>query len=299
MITPIIIVGDYNNRIVCSSVNNSEQRLSGYNNIVSDSLMSLSPLGLGKPIIVCHALNQPAIARQLVAFNIEATIVVEPCHKGSCAAITVAAIVSLLQHPATTLMVITHNKYNSYPDSFEHSLMRCVQYANKGFLASIIDQVPANTPEHLDGKITNKIKCLPNDKDVNPGVNFGIFSYQAQQLLDVVKKINPQLLASCQQSISLKSIEENNAIISLEPRFYNTCTHQDMGNTILCHVTKKAHISFNPQWKFLSSSIWMPIEAKHKQLPITHLKPALQLTHRTLVSPNIAKFNNRPFNQEK
>ena len=176
---------------------------------------------LAAPIIICNEDQRFIVAEQMREINVRPnSIILEPVGRNTAPAIALAAIKSLEKNDDPTLLILSSDHKIADEVSFKNAIENSLVFSNNGSLVTfgikptgpetgygyietyceISDQIPSTRiKKFIEKPSFDKAKTFIEDN--HHLWNSGIFLFKASTILKELKKYEPDLIKTCEESI--------------------------------------------------------------------------------------------------
>ena len=176
---------------------------------------------LAAPIIICNEDQRFIVAEQMREINVRPnSIILEPVGRNTAPAIALAAIKSLEKNDDPTLLILSSDHKIADEVSFKNSIENSLGFSNNGSLVTfgikptgpetgygyietyceISDQISSTKiKKFIEKPSFDKAKTFIEDN--HHLWNSGIFLFKASTILKELKKYEPDLIKTCEESI--------------------------------------------------------------------------------------------------
>ena len=176
---------------------------------------------LAAPIIICNEDQRFIVAEQMREINVRPnSIILEPVGRNTAPAIALAAIKSLEKNDDPTLLILSSDHKIADEVSFKNAIENSLVFSNNGSLVTfgikptgpetgygyietyceISDQIPSTKiKKFIEKPSFDKAKTFIEDN--HHLWNSGIFLFKASTILKELKKYEPDLIKTCEESI--------------------------------------------------------------------------------------------------
>ncbi len=230
-IIPVILCGGSGTRLWPLSRKSFPKQFLSLSSNSNLSLLQLTQeriknlIGVQEPILICNEEHRFLVAEQMRQINITPkTILLEPFGRNTGPAITLAAIKALEFEEDPTLLILSSDHMIEDENNFLRVIEAGLDYSKKQRLVTfgIVPRSPETGYGYIKSKdpISNSlnsgsmIDCFvekPNLKKAKEFItdkrytwNSGMFMFQAQTILNEIKKYSPEIFQHC-----IKSLKDN------------------------------------------------------------------------------------------
>ena len=176
---------------------------------------------LAAPIIICNEDQRFIVAEQMREINVRPnSIILEPVGRNTAPAIALAAIKSLEKNDDPTLLILSSDHKIADEVSFKNAIENSLVFSNNGSLVTfgikptgpetgygyietyceISDQISSTKiKKFIEKPSFDKAKTFIEDN--HHLWNSGIFLFKASTILKELKKYEPELIKTCEESI--------------------------------------------------------------------------------------------------
>ncbi len=236
------------------------------------------------PIIICNEEQRFLVAEQMREINISPkSIILEPFGKNTAPAITIAALKALEESNEKILLVLSSDHEIKDPLSFKKAIEEGIKDAKNEKLVTF--GIKPDSPEtgygyiEIEENISNQeVKSLPVKNFIEKPVlekakeysstdnflwNSGIFLFKASTIINLLKKYEPELLCSCEDSLSKSSKDFD--FQRLEKNSFGLCPNISIDNAIMEKTKDSFVVPLNAGWSDVGNwgALWN-IEEKDK-----------------------------------
>ena len=228
------------------------------------------------PLIVCNQEHRFMVAEQLRTINIKPNaILLEPVGRNTAPAIAIAALSVQRQDPNGLMLVLPADHLIRNAPAFHLAVARAAQIAAQGYLATF--GIVASSPETGFGYIRQGIAITdhPHTFQVREFVekpdlataeqyvasgeyywNSGMFLFQAQDLIDELRRLRPDILSACEAA--LDQAQNDLDFVRLDPTAFAACPSESIDYAVMEHTQKAAVVPADINWSDIGAwnSIW-------------------------------------------
>lgn len=227
---------------------------------------------LGEPIIICNNEQRFMVADQVQSIGLTAQIILEPMARNTAPAIAVAALSALKISPEAIIVVLAADHLIENTDEFRRCLDLAIKAAGENKLVTF--GVVPTRPETGYGYI----KTAAAEGSVQPVQQFvekpnrelaeeylaagcyywnsGMFVFPAAQLINELTALQPQMVASAQQSLS--EAKKDLDFIRLDGANFQNCSNISIDYALMEHTSNAWSVALNAGWSDLGSwdAVW-------------------------------------------
>ena len=239
---------------------------------------------LENPIIICNEEQRFLVAEQMREISITPkSIILEPCGRNTAPAIAVAALKAYEESDEKILLVLSSDHEIKDPLSFKKAIEAGIKDAKNEKLVTF--GIKPDHPETGYGYIESKEKLSHQTLRSFPVKNFiekpllektkeyisndhylwnsGIFLFKSSTIINLLNKYEPELLASCKDSLSKSS--KDNDFQRLEKNSFNSCPNISIDNAIMEKTKNACVVPLSAGWSDVGNwgALWN-IEEKDK-----------------------------------
>jgi mannose-1-phosphate guanylyltransferase/mannose-6-phosphate isomerase len=223
------------------------------------------------PLIVCGNDHRFLVAEQLRQIGVEPTaILLEPEGRNTAPAVAVAAIYLNAIDPEAMMLVLPADHVINDPQSFEKAVVLATQSAESGSLVTF-GIVPTG-PETGYGYIrrgaasggsdraflVEKFVEKPNQETAKRFVdtgdyswNSGIFLFSASAYLDELRKLRPEIVASCESAV--RDAYKDMTFCRLHEASYASCPSDSIDYAVMEHTDRAVVVLADIGWSDVGS----------------------------------------------
>ena len=273
-IQPVVLSGGSGTRLWPKSRKAYPKQLHtlyGDHTMLQHTLLRVS--GNAGPIVVCNDSQRFMVAEQITEVSESgASILLEPVGRNTAPAIAVAAMQAIKKNSDAILVVLPADHLIKDQDAFTKALNIAVKKAEQGALVAF-GIVPnkaetgygyINAPDaKKDGASINQFVEKPNAKTAESYVasgeyfwNSGMFVFSAQAYLDELKKYEPEMVATCEQSFAEAKTDLD--FVRLDEVSFAECKDISIDYAVMERTNKAWMVPLDAQWSDLGSweSLW-------------------------------------------
>lgn len=228
------------------------------------------------PLIVCNQEHRFMIAEQLRSINIKPNaILLEPVGRNTAPAIAIAALAIQRQDPNGLMLVLPADHLIRDEPAFHTAVAQAAQIAAQGYLATF--GIVASSPETGFGYIrqgtaiaghpqtfqvrefVEKPNLATAEQYVASGEyywNSGMFLFQAQDLIDELRRLRPDILSACEAA--LDQAKNDLDFVRLDPTAFAACPSESIDYAVMEHTQKAVVVPADINWSDIGAwnSIW-------------------------------------------
>jgi len=225
-VTPVILSGGSGTRlwpISRKSFPKQLQPLFSDRSMLVETAERVSGNGFNDPVIICNAEHRFIIAEELLKANIPLkSIVLEPVGRGTAPASAIAALLLVRDDPDALMLILPSDHLVQNREAFTAACFQASQAAEMHALVTfgIVPKSPETgfgyvqkgvPVEAVDGCYAVERFVEKPDRETAENFiasgdyfwNSGIFLFRAQDYLDELLAVHPDMLTLCEQSLSL------------------------------------------------------------------------------------------------
>lgn len=275
MIQPVILCGGSGARLWPLSREQMPKqflRLTSSQSLLQQTLDRLTDLTTRSPIIMGHQAHRFLMAEQLREMDQEARIILEPEGRNTAPAIACAALLASDTGEDPLLLVLPADHVIGDMHAFQDSVNKAVDLAEEGYLVTF-GVVPTH-PETGYGYIAcgealgngQKLTAFIEKPDSQRATelieqgdtlwNSGMFLLRASAYLGQLERLQPAMLAACQQAVSLAQRDLD--FLRLDEQAFCACAADSIDYAVMEHCTNAAVVSLDAQWSDIGSfdALW-------------------------------------------
>jgi len=235
----------------------------------------LSIKNIDNPILICNEEHRFITAEQLRKININPkSILLEPFGRGTAPAVAIGALKALEKENNPLLLVLSSDHIISNKDNLINTLEIGINYANVGRLVTF--GVKPGYPETGYGYIESSklsnidqgaeikrfiekpslIKAKEYIKNKNFFWNSGIFLFRANEILNELKRFNPEIIENCKKSLDESQLDLD--FERIEIRNFSNCENISLDVAVMEKTNLGTIIPMDIGWRDIGSwnQVW-------------------------------------------
>ncbi|EID3682385.1 mannose-1-phosphate guanylyltransferase/mannose-6-phosphate isomerase [Escherichia coli] len=290
MIIPIIMAGGSGTRLwPLSRSLYPKQFLSliNENSLLQETLKRLDGLNCLPPVIVSNNEHRFIVAEQLRQFGVDDfQIILEPVGRNTAPAVALAALKSLELHGDHHMLVLAADHAIQDIEAFHAAVLAAEQESvdNKLVTFGIVPTKPETGYGYIKKgeQVKNsvfKVNSFVEKPDLETAKNYleqkcylwnsGMFMFKASVYLDELKKIRPDILAACKESLSSASTDLD--FIRLNSDVFAECPDESIDYAVMEKTQDCVVIPLDADWSDIGSwtSLW-EISEKDEHENVSH-----------------------------
>jgi len=228
------------------------------------------------PIIICNEDHRFMVAEQLRAINIRANdILLEPFGRNTAPAIALAALSLVAKsQPDTLMLVLPADHVIQDIAAFETAVTEAVKQAQSGKLVTfgIVPTVAetgygyVKSGAKISGRDAYHVDQFVEKPDQTTAESYltsgdylwnsGMFLFKASRYLEELEKFNPQMIASCEQSIARATRDLDFTRIHAET--FESCPDDSIDYAVMEKTQDAVVVPLDAQWSDVGSwsALW-------------------------------------------
>ncbi|WP_426417766.1 mannose-1-phosphate guanylyltransferase/mannose-6-phosphate isomerase [Aestuariirhabdus sp. LZHN29] len=219
---------------------------------------------IAPPLIICNEQHRFIVAEQMQQCGAEQrTVVLEPCARNTAPAIAAAAMIAIRNGKNPTLLVLPADHMIGRVEEFHSRIELAYQLASKGRLVTF--GIVADRPETGYGYIKGGGSLSDGGLELEHFVekpslehartlvssgdyfwNSGMFMFQASQLLQELKRYQPELIDAVTASVD--GAREDLDFIRLEQKGFSAAPDLSIDYGLMEHTKKGAVVPADIRW---------------------------------------------------
>jgi len=284
LIIPIILLGGSGTRLWPVSRKNHPKQflnLTGDKTLLQSTLLRLITIDqLQSPIVICNERHRFTTAEQLAEIDKElGDIILEPVGKNTAPAVAIGALRALQKHDDALLLVLPSDHLIKDTTAFLNAIetaSKLVQQQEKLVTFGVVPTKPETGYGYIkQGKLieeqvyhvanfVEKPDIATAQKYIKSGTylwNSGIFLFKASSFLNELKRLEPEMLACCKQS--LEKAQHDLDFIRLDKEIFSTCPSDSIDYAVMEKTKDVVTIPLDAGWSDVGSwdALW---EVEHK-----------------------------------
>lgn len=275
---PIILSGGIGSRLWPLSRRSFPKQFSS---VISDSSLFSQTIERVKGyadeyIVVCNQDHRFIAAEQLSGKNVKnASVLLEPTPKNTCAAIACAALYAMRDNHDPLMLALPSDHFISDPASFHSAVNAGVPAAENGFLVTF--GVMPTSPNTGFGYISSG-DCLPISEHAKRILSFtekpslslaekylqagsyywnsGIFLFKASTLINEINKFHPEIVTHCANAID--NMVKDLGFYRIGTDDFSQCPSISIDKAVMENTDQGAVVPLNTPWNDLGiwESVW-------------------------------------------
>jgi mannose-1-phosphate guanylyltransferase len=279
MIQPVILSGGSGTRLWPLSREQMPKqflRLTSSQSLLQQTLGRLAGLAVAKPMLMGHHSHRFLMAEQLREMDQAATLVLEPEGRNTAPAIACAALLARKSGDDPLLLVLPADHVIGDVSAFQHSVSLATPLAEAGYLVTF--GVVPTQPETGYGYIAcgapleggHHLAAFIEKPDAKRAVelvengdylwNSGMFLLRASCYLDQLKRLQPDMLAACEEAVS--SAHRDLDFLRLGEEAFRRCPADSIDYAVMEHCEHAAVVPLAAEWSDIGSfgALWATVE---------------------------------------
>jgi len=277
MLKPVLLSGGVGSRLWPVSREAYPKQflpLGGEESMLVDTLRRVAGLSGAAPMVVCNEAHRFIVAEQMRELGItDGEILLEPVGRNTAPAVAVAAIRALASDPAAVLLVLPADHIILNRAAFETAVAAALPLAENGSLVTF--GVIPSRPETGYGYIRRGESLSESayaiaefvEKPDEPTAcsylesgdylwNSGMFLLGAQNYLDELNALAPDMLAACRAA--LEGAEQDLDFVRLLPAAFETCPADSIDYAVMEKTRRGAVVALDCGWSDVGawSALW-------------------------------------------
>jgi len=278
-ITPVLLSGGSGSRLWPLSRQTFPKQLlplAGARSMLQETAARVLGEGFLSPLVICNQENRFLVAEQLRAMDISAAqIMLEPIGRNTAPAAAVAALAVAQGHPDGLLLLMPSDHVILDQQAFEVAVSVARKAAYRGALVTFgiapdmphtgygyikrgapVAEIPA---AYAIERFVEKPERAVAETYLAAGDYFwnsGMFLFRAQDFLDELARLQPQILASCRNA--LEHAQKDLDFIRLEASAFSACPSISIDYAVMEHTARAAVVPVDMGWSDVGSwqSLW-------------------------------------------
>lgn len=275
LIVPVILSGGSGSRLWPKSRQFYPKQL---HNLYGDATMLQHTLKrvthLDKPIVICNQEQRFMVADQIHAMGLKAHILLEPVARNTAPAIAVAALSALQQSPQAIIAVFAADHLIEHQAAFKSALDTAIQQAQQHHLVTfgVVPTRPETgygyikTAPVAQGQAAAKVLQFVEKPNLATAQgyleqggyywNSGMFVFPAQQLIQELTALHPQLVAHCQAALAQAQVDLD--FLRLNEAAFAQCPDISIDYALMEHTPNAWAVPLDAGWSDLGSwdAVW-------------------------------------------
>ena len=255
---------------------------------------------IAAPLIICNQEHRFMIAEQLRSMNSNPLgILLEPVGRNTAPAIAIGALTLQRTDPDALMLILPADHLIRDTAAFQQAVAHASEIAQLGYLTTF--GIIANTPETGFGYIRQGAAITAHAYQVQAFVekppralaeqyvtsgeyywNSGMFLFRAQDLLDEMQRLRPDILDAC--TLALDLAKNDLDFVRLDSVAFSACPSDSIDYAIMEQTTKAAVIPADINWSDIGAwnAVW-EVSEKDTQHNATRGDVILQDAHHNLI----------------
>ncbi|MGM0453302.1 MAG: mannose-1-phosphate guanylyltransferase/mannose-6-phosphate isomerase [Thermodesulfobacteriota bacterium] len=281
MIIPVILAGGSGTRLWPLSRQLFPKqllRLNGRRTMLQQTLERIADAGdMAEPLVICNETYRYIISEQLREIHtVPAGLILEPVGRNTAPAVAVAALKALGVDPHALILVLPADHLIRDVAAFHRALAAGARYARRGYLITfgVIpeaaetgygyirkgeaiaagDDAETEPSAHVIGEFVEKPDRQTAEQYLQSGQycwNSGMFMFQADAIIDDLKRFAPDILSSCEAAYG-NGNADGEAFL-LDPEAFAACRSDSVDYAVMEQTERGAMIPFDAGWSDVGS----------------------------------------------
>ncbi|MFM1743366.1 mannose-1-phosphate guanylyltransferase/mannose-6-phosphate isomerase [Escherichia coli] len=277
MLLPVVMAGGSGTRLWPLSRTLYPKQFLSLNSrltMLQETLRRLDKVEHKPALVICNESHRFIVAEQLRKESLKHSgILLEPVGRNTAPAVALAALQAMVTGDDPILLVLAADHEIQDEDNFIAAVLAAKNFAEQGKLVTfgIVPTSPETgygyikSGESLDGQ-GYKVAAFVEKPDLNVAQryisdggylwNSGMFMFRASVFIDELKKFRPDILASCQRSLS-SSIQDLD-FIRLDNASFSCCPEESIDYAVMEKTAEAVVVPLNAQWSDVGSwsALW-------------------------------------------
>ena len=277
MLLPVVMAGGSGTRLWPLSRTLYPKQFLSLNSrltMLQETLRRLDKVEHKPALVICNESHRFIVAEQLRKESLKHSgILLEPVGRNTAPAVALAALQAMVTGDDPILLVLAADHEIQNEDNFIDAVLAAKNFAEQGKLVTfgIVPTSPETgygyikSGESLDGKgykvaaFVEKPELHVAQQYISDGGylwNSGMFMFRASVFIDELKKFRPDILASCQRSLS-SSIQDLD-FIRLDNASFSCCPEESIDYAVMEKTAEAVVVPLNAQWSDVGSwsALW-------------------------------------------
>lgn len=272
MLIPIILSGGAGTRLWPLSWGDHPKQflpLVSEKTMIQETLLRLTGLELGTPIVSCNESHRFLVAQQLSEIGIKPKILLEPVAKNTAPAIACACCAAMNQSKDAVVVVLPSDHVIENTEVFQKALQIAAKEAENGSLVTfgIVPTYPATGYGYVkSGEADSSEKVYKLEKFVEKPClemaqeyiasgeydwNSGMFVFKASVFLEELKTFNPQMYDLATKAFENAEIDSD--FIRLDKSKFEQITGDSIDYAVMEKTAKGKIVKLNAGWNDVGS----------------------------------------------
>ena len=277
MLLPVVMAGGSGTRLWPLSRTLYPKQFLSLNSrltMLQETLRRLEKVEHTPALIICNESHRFIVAEQLRKVGLKHSgILLEPVGRNTAPAVALAALQAMVTGEDPILLVLAADHEIQNEESFIAAVLAAKDFATQGKLVTF--GIVPTAPETGYGYIKSGDSLGGQGYKVaafveKPGLelaqrylsdggylwNSGMFMFRASVFIDELKKFRPDILASCQRSLS-SSIQDLD-FIRLDNASFSCCPEESIDYAVMEKTAEAVVVPLNAQWSDVGSwsALW-------------------------------------------
>ncbi|HFI8184866.1 TPA: mannose-1-phosphate guanylyltransferase/mannose-6-phosphate isomerase [Escherichia coli] len=277
MLLPVVMAGGSGTRLWPLSRTLYPKQFLSLNSrltMLQETLRRLDKVEHKPALVICNESHRFIVAEQLRKESLKHSgILLEPVGRNTAPAVALAALQAMVTGDDPILLVLAADHEIQDEDNFIAAVLAAKNFAEQGKLVTfgIVPTSPETgygyikSGESLDGQ-GYKVAAFVEKPDlhvvqryISDGGylwNSGMFMFRASVFIEELKKFRPDILASCQRSLSY-SIQDLD-FIRLDNASFSCCPEESIDYAVMEKTAEAVVVPLNAQWSDVGSwsALW-------------------------------------------
>ena len=277
MLLPVVMAGGSGTRLWPLSRTLYPKQFLSLNSrltMLQETLRRLDKVEHKPALVICNESHRFIVAEQLRKESLKHSgILLEPVGRNTAPAVALAALQAMVTGDDPILLVLAADHEIQDEDNFIAAVLAAKNFAEQGKLVTfgIVPTSPETgygyikSGESLDGQgykvaaFVEKPELHVAQQYISDGGylwNSGMFMFRASVFIDELKKFRPDILASCQRSLS-SSIQDLD-FIRLDNASFSCCPEESIDYAVMEKTAEAVVVPLNAQWSDVGSwsALW-------------------------------------------
>ncbi|EIR3961867.1 mannose-1-phosphate guanylyltransferase/mannose-6-phosphate isomerase [Escherichia coli] len=277
MLLPVVMAGGSGTRLWPLSRTLYPKQFLSLNSrltMLQETLRRLDKVEHKPALVICNESHRFIVAEQLRKEGLKHSgILLEPVGRNTAPAVALAALQAMVTGDDPILLVLAADHEIQNEDNFIDAVLAAKNFAEQGKLVTfgIVPTSPETgygyikSGEYLDGKgykvaaFVEKPELHVAQQYISDGGylwNSGMFMFRASVFINELKKFRPDILSSCQRSLS-SSIQDLD-FIRLDNASFSCCPEESIDYAVMEKTAEAVVVPLNAQWSDVGSwsALW-------------------------------------------